>query len=86
MGGNWERGKGWTTHYCPRNPPLSVELEMVFSFLGLKTFASCPNFDFEPCFWSGVTYEKQGDSFFDRNTQIAHQWFLRITPKIFRQA
>ena len=68
--------KGWITHYCPKNPPLSVELEMVFAFLGLKNFASCPHFDFDPCNWSGLVYqEPRDDSFFDRNTEIAHQWF-----------
>ena len=67
--------KGWITHYCPKNPPLSVELEMVFAFLGLKNFASCPHFDFEPCSWSGIMYEQGADSFFDRNTETAHRWF-----------
>jgi len=68
--------KGWITHYCPKNPPMSVELEMVFAFLGLKSFASCPLFDFEPCSWSGLVYQQsRDDSFFDRNTEIAHQWF-----------
>lgn len=27
--------KGWITHYRPKNPPLSAELETVFRFLGL---------------------------------------------------
>jgi hypothetical protein len=68
--------KGWITHYHPKNPPLSVELEMVFSFLGLKTFASCPHFDFEPCSWTGLVYQQPSeDSFFNRNSEIAHQWF-----------
>jgi hypothetical protein len=48
---------------------------MVFAFLGLKNFASCPHFDFEPCSWSGIMYEQGADSFFDRNTETAHRWF-----------
>lgn len=67
--------KGWTTHYRPKNPPLSVELESVFRFLGLKAFPNCPCSDFEPCSWSGLLYEKWGESPFDRNTKTAHQWF-----------
>jgi TIR domain len=67
--------KGWITHYRPRNPPLSVELESVFNFLGLKTFQQCPEFDFEPCSWSGFRFEQRGDSFFDSNAETAHRWF-----------
>ncbi len=67
--------KGWTTHCSPKNPPLSVELKAVFEFLGLRAFAKCPQFDFEPCHWSGLLYEERGDSIFDRNTEMAHQWF-----------
>ena len=67
--------KGWTTHYHPKNPPLSVELKSVFEFLGLKAFAKCPHFDFESCHWSGLLYEERGESIFDRNTETAHGWF-----------
>jgi len=67
--------KGWITHYRPKNPPLSVELERAFAFLGLKIFPNCPEFDFEPCSWSGLQYQKSGDDIFDRNTEAAHQWF-----------
>jgi hypothetical protein len=67
--------KGWTTHYQPTNPPLSVELRAVFEFLGLSAFANCPHFDFEPCHWSGLLYQERPDSFFDSNAETAHQWF-----------
>jgi hypothetical protein len=67
--------KGWITHYHPQNPPLSVELEMAFKFLGLRTFRSCSHFDFEPCSWSALQYAETSESFFDRNTEVAHQWF-----------
>ena len=67
--------KGWITHYRPKNPPLSVELESVFRFLGLIPFAECPEFDFEPCSWSAVRFEKRDHAFFDSNAEVAHRWF-----------
>ncbi len=67
--------KGWITHYRPKNPPLSIELESVFRFLGLVRFAECPWFDFEPCHWSGLRHEERGDAFFDNNADAAHRWF-----------
>jgi len=67
--------KGWITHYRPKNPPLSVELESVFKFLGLMSFSQCPEFDFEACSWSAVRFEERGDSFFNSNAETAHGWF-----------
>jgi hypothetical protein len=73
--------KGWITHYRPKNPPLSVELESVFRFLGLNAFAQCPEFEFEPCSWSAVRFEERGDSFFDSNAEVAHRWFDNHSQK-----
>ena len=73
--------KGWITHYRPKNPPLSVELESVFRFLSLNAFAQCPEFEFEPCSWSAVRFEERGDSFFDSNAEVAHRWFDNHSQK-----
>jgi hypothetical protein len=43
------REKGFVTHYRPRHPPLSAEVRSVFTYLGLKEFHQCPEFDFEAC-------------------------------------
>jgi len=67
--------KGWITHYRPKNPPLSVELESTFQFLGLESFRECPEFDFEPCSWSGFQFEERGDLIFGSNAETAHRWF-----------
>jgi hypothetical protein len=73
--------KGWITHYRPKNPPLSVELESVFRFLGLSTFAQCPEFDFEPCSWSGFRFEVQEASIFGDNSEVANIWFDNHSQK-----
>jgi hypothetical protein len=73
--------KGWITHYRPKNPPLSVELESVFRFLGLNAFAQCPEFDFEPCSWSGFRFEVQEASIFGNNAEAANIWFDNHSPK-----
>jgi hypothetical protein len=67
--------KGWVTHYRPKNPPLSVELESVFRFLGLIAFPQCPEFNFEPCSWSAVRFEERNHAFFDSNAETAHRWY-----------
>ena len=67
--------KGWTTHYRPKNPPLSTELLGVFEFLGVQQFNDCPEFDFESCHWRFTTYESRDDSVFDSNAQYAHGMF-----------
>jgi hypothetical protein len=73
--------KGWITHYRPKNPPLSVELETVFQFLGLIPFPQCPEFEFEACSWSAVRFEERRDSFFDSNAEAAHRWFDNHSQK-----
>jgi hypothetical protein len=50
----WIKGgdqKGWTFHYHPKHPPLSLELEAAFNVLGLFGFDTCPEFDFNSCHW-----------------------------------
>lgn len=67
--------KGWVIHYRPKHPPLSSELHSVFQFLGLQDFHQCPEYDFEPCCWHSIAFQKRSDSFFDSNAEIAHGWF-----------
>jgi hypothetical protein len=69
------REKGWVTHYHPKHPPLSSELQGVFTYLGLQQFNSCPEFDFEPCFFRSVRFESRGDSPFDSNVDFVHRAF-----------
>jgi hypothetical protein len=67
--------KGWVTHYHPKHQPLSSELQGLFTYLGLRQFDSCPEFDFEPCFFRSVRFESRGDSRFDSNVEFAHRAF-----------
>jgi len=67
--------RGWVIHYRPKHLPLSSELGSVFEFLGLKQFESCPEFDFDDCYWRSIGFVSRGDSPFDTNAQAAHQWF-----------
>ncbi len=69
------QGKGWTTHYRPRHPPLSQETLATFSFLGLRTFDGCPEFEWEACSYRFIPFEARGDSVFDTNASYAHQTF-----------
>lgn len=73
---SWIEGgcnEGWTFHYRPKHPPLSPE--SVINYLSLNSFKECPYFDFEPCYWRFVPFEKRGDSFFNSNTEVVHQCF-----------
>jgi hypothetical protein len=70
-----DREKGFVTHYRPKHPPLSSELSSVLSYLGLKEFGGCPEFDFEPCHFRTLLYQSHGDSPFDSNTEYAHRAF-----------
>jgi hypothetical protein len=67
--------KGWITHYRPKHPPISSELQGVLGYLGLREFASCPEFDFEQCFFRSLRFQSNGDGFFDHNAEAAHRAF-----------
>ena len=54
--------RGWVIHYRPKHLPLSSELGSVFEFLGLKQFESCPEFDFDDCYWRSIGFVSRGDS------------------------
>lgn len=75
----WIQGgadKGWTTHYRPKRLPLSTEVQAAFDVLGLARFGNCPQFDFEPCYWTFRSFESRGDdSPWDSNAELAHGAF-----------
>jgi hypothetical protein len=72
---NGEQDMGWTIHYRPKHPPLSVELQSVFNFLGINDFHECPQFDFEPCSWRHIVYHQRGNNLLDSNAESAHRYF-----------
>jgi len=65
-------GKGWTIHIHLKNI-ISEELSSALSFIGIKKFSECPQFEFEPCFWSFIPF--QGSDREDRNVSMAHNQF-----------
>ena len=67
--------KGWTTHYIPKHLPLSNEVSSVMEFLGLRTFAECPEADFEACQWRFLHFIPGHDYGFNGPAEIAHKWF-----------
>lgn len=81
-----QRGRGWTTHVHPRHWPPSSEMVQALTGLGLSHFDSCPEFDFDDCFWRFS--EGKGDRF-DADyqfTDAAHRMFdahqARFTPGV----
>jgi hypothetical protein len=69
------REKAFVTHYRPKHLPLSSELTGVFKYLGLHDFKSCPEFDFEPCFYRTLQFQQRDDSMFGGNVEFAHRSF-----------
>jgi hypothetical protein len=69
------RDHGWGYHYRAKQLPLSPEVQAAFRFLGLQDFKSCPEFDFEPCYWRFISYQRHGDTPFDSNAHFANQGF-----------
>jgi hypothetical protein len=68
--------KGWTTHYRAKHMPLSPEFSAAVDFLGgFSSFAECPEFDFESCWWRFNSYQEDGRSFLGRNTEYVHRCF-----------
>ena len=47
--------KGWSIHYAPIHRPLSREMEVLFTFLGLSSFSGCPYFDFDSCYYTFIS-------------------------------
>lgn len=76
---SWIEGagaKGWTTHYRAKHMPLSAEFAAALEFIGgFASFAECPEFDFESCWWRFITYRKDGSGAFGRNTEYVHRGF-----------
>jgi hypothetical protein len=70
------KDKGWTIHYRPQHPPLSVELEVALEFLEeFKIFSQCPEFDFEQCYWRFIAFEERPETFERSNADFAHKSF-----------
>jgi TIR domain len=67
-------GKGFVTHYMPRHPPLSSEVNGLFAYIGLKEYRECPEADFEPCHFRTLRL-CEADNPFDGNVDFAHQSF-----------
>lgn len=66
--------KGFVTHYRPRHPPLSSEVQSVFRYIRLKEFPQCPEFDFESCYYRTLELFET-DNPFHGNVDFAHQSF-----------
>jgi len=66
--------KGWITHYQPKHLPLSAEMRGAFKYFGIRSHDSCPEFDFEPCFWFPIPFESNGSAL-DSNAGFAHKSF-----------
>lgn len=75
----WMEGsgvKGWTTHYRAKHMPLSPEFAAALEFIGgFKSFAECPEFNFESCWWRFTSYQQDGSGVFGRNTEYVHRGF-----------
>jgi hypothetical protein len=68
-------GKAFVTHYRPKHLPISSEISGVFKLLGLRKFESCPEFDFEECYFRPQKFEQDPNDFWERNTEYAHRAF-----------
>jgi len=69
------REKAFVTHYRPKHLPVSSEILGVFRYLGLLEFPSCPEFDFEPCFYRALALIPRGDNLWGGNVDQAHRAF-----------
>jgi hypothetical protein len=76
--------KGFVTHYRPKHPPLSAELDNVFRYLGLRKFDDCPEFDFESCYFRTLRLIERDDNPFTGNVDYAHGIFDRHDTQFSR--
>ena len=67
--------KAFVTHYRPKHLPVSSELIGVFKYLGLREFTSCPEFDFEQCFFRTRLFVERGNDMRGGNVDFAHRAF-----------
>ena len=67
--------EAFVTHYRPKHSPISSELLSVFSYLGLKVFDDCPEFDFEGCYFRTLRLEARDDQPWSGNVEYAHRCF-----------
>jgi TIR domain len=74
------RDKGFVTHYRPRHPPLSSEVQSVFKYLGLKQFDQCPEFEFEACHYRTLRLHETANPFHG-NVEFAHKSFDMHAPR-----
>jgi hypothetical protein len=81
-----DRDKAFVTHYRPKHLPVSSEVGGVFKYLGLKEFRSCPEFDFEPCFFRSLRFVPRDGGMWGGNVEFAHGAFdahaTRFSPGI----
>ena len=65
-------GRGWVRHIGIREAlPFDVE-HLLADVLGFRTFESCPELDFDPCFW---TFAPQGRAMDPAAAQMMHGTF-----------
>lgn len=75
---SWIEGgsdKGWVIHYRPKHPPLSLEIQAALSFLNLKEFTNCPQYDWEQCYWRFQKFRTNANTFSESNAEFAHNSF-----------
>ncbi|MGH2486733.1 MAG: hypothetical protein ACRDHE_12030, partial [Ktedonobacterales bacterium] len=70
--------KGWTTHLGAKHPPLSDKVKGAISFLGIRSFTECPEFDFETCAWSFTPFRPGQYGSIDSNAYEAHGAFAEL--------
>lgn len=72
--------KGWTSHFIPRHPPVTPETSASLQFIGLLDHPTCPEADFEPCWWRHLASE--GDTFSAfRDADGAHRSFAALQTR-----
>jgi hypothetical protein len=80
------RDKAFVTHYRPKHLPASSEVMGTLKYLGLQEFQSCPEFDFEPCFFATRRFVQDENRHFNGNVEHAHRCFdalaTRFSPGI----